>query len=81
MQCVHCGAKTPGTGASCKWRANYTACIVDAQHAGEIDADADAEALGTYFCAVFAPSAGKRREAPSIHSCTNTDRQGDKLRL
>eukprot|EP00026_Physarum_polycephalum_P007071 Phypoly_transcript_07124.p1 GENE.Phypoly_transcript_07124~~Phypoly_transcript_07124.p1 ORF type:complete len:533 (+),score=111.78 Phypoly_transcript_07124:62-1660(+) len=26
VQCVHCGAKTPGTGASCKWRANYTAC-------------------------------------------------------
>ena len=34
-------------------RADYTACIVDAQHAGEIDADADAEALGTYFCAVI----------------------------
>jgi AcrR family transcriptional regulator len=34
-------------------RAHYTACIVDAQQAGEIDADADAEALGTYFCAVI----------------------------
>ncbi|RIX28598.1 TetR/AcrR family transcriptional regulator [Amnibacterium setariae] len=34
-------------------RADYTACIVDAQHAGEIDAGADAEALGTYFCAVI----------------------------
>ncbi len=34
-------------------RADYTACIRDAQHAGEIDADADAEALGTYFCAVI----------------------------
>jgi AcrR family transcriptional regulator len=34
-------------------RADYTACIVDAQHAGEIDADADADALGTYFCAVI----------------------------
>lgn len=31
-------------------RAGYTDCIVDAQAAGE--ADADAEALGTYFCAV-----------------------------
>lgn len=29
-------------------RAGYTACIVDAQAAGEADADA----LGTYFCAV-----------------------------
>lgn len=26
VQCVHCGARTPGLGASCKWRANYTAC-------------------------------------------------------
>lgn len=26
VQCLHCGSKTPGTGASCKWRANYTAC-------------------------------------------------------
>jgi len=34
-------------------RADYTACIVDAQNAGEIDADADAESLGTYFCAVI----------------------------
>ncbi|MFS0731645.1 TetR/AcrR family transcriptional regulator [Curtobacterium sp. 1P10AnD] len=34
-------------------RADYTACIVDAQEAGEIEADADAEALGTYFCAVI----------------------------
>jgi AcrR family transcriptional regulator len=34
-------------------RADYVACIVDAQAAGEIDADADAEALGTYFCAVI----------------------------
>jgi AcrR family transcriptional regulator len=34
-------------------RADYTACIVDAQRAGEIDADADADALGTYFCAVI----------------------------
>ncbi|PYY46413.1 hypothetical protein DEJ03_07990 [Curtobacterium sp. MCLR17_043] len=35
------GSLTPG----------YTACIVDAQAAGEADADADA--LGTYFCAVI----------------------------
>jgi AcrR family transcriptional regulator len=34
-------------------RADYTACIVDAQNAGEIDGGADAEALGTYFCAVI----------------------------
>jgi AcrR family transcriptional regulator len=34
-------------------RADYTACIVDAQNAGEIEADADADALGTYFCAVI----------------------------
>ena len=34
-------------------RADYTACIVDAQRAGEIDPDADADALGTYFCAVI----------------------------
>jgi AcrR family transcriptional regulator len=34
-------------------RADYTACIVDAQEAGEIDTDADAEALGTYFCALI----------------------------
>lgn len=34
-------------------RADYTACIVDAQEAGEIEADADADALGTYFCAVI----------------------------
>jgi len=34
-------------------RAGYTACIVDAQAAGEVEADADAEALGTYFCAVI----------------------------
>jgi AcrR family transcriptional regulator len=34
-------------------RADYTACIVDAQNAGEIDSSADAEALGTYFCAVI----------------------------
>lgn len=34
-------------------RAGYTACIVDAQTAGEVEADADAEALGTYFCAVI----------------------------
>lgn len=26
VKCLHCGSKTPGTGASCKWRANYTAC-------------------------------------------------------
>lgn len=34
-------------------RADYTACIVDAQEAGEIDPGADAEALGTYFCALI----------------------------
>lgn len=34
-------------------RAHYAACIVEAQQAGEIDADADADALGTYFCAVI----------------------------
>ncbi|WP_066656289.1 TetR/AcrR family transcriptional regulator [Curtobacterium sp. MR_MD2014] len=34
-------------------RAGYTACIVDAQAAGEVEAAADAEALGTYFCAVI----------------------------
>jgi AcrR family transcriptional regulator len=34
-------------------RADYTACIADAQQAGEIEVDADAEALGTYFCAVI----------------------------
>ncbi|MFJ3319199.1 TetR/AcrR family transcriptional regulator [Curtobacterium sp. NPDC086286] len=34
-------------------RADYAACIVDAQVAGEIEADADAEALATYFCAVI----------------------------
>lgn len=34
-------------------RAGYAACIVDAQAAGEVEADADAEALGTYFCAVI----------------------------
>ncbi|WP_374109595.1 TetR family transcriptional regulator C-terminal domain-containing protein [Curtobacterium sp. ODYSSEY 48 V2] len=34
-------------------RAGYTDCIVDAQAAGEVEADADAEALGTYFCAVI----------------------------
>lgn len=34
-------------------RADYTACIVDAQNAGEIDGSADAEALGNYFCAVI----------------------------
>lgn len=34
-------------------RADYTGCIIDAQNAGEIDPDADAEALGTYFCAVI----------------------------
>jgi AcrR family transcriptional regulator len=34
-------------------RADYTACIVDAQRAGEIESGADADALGTYFCAVI----------------------------
>ncbi|MDP4331910.1 TetR/AcrR family transcriptional regulator [Curtobacterium sp. A7_M15] len=34
-------------------RADYAACIVDAQVAGEIEAGADAEALATYFCAVI----------------------------
>lgn len=34
-------------------RAEYTACIVHAQRAGEIEDSADAEALGTYFCAVI----------------------------
>jgi AcrR family transcriptional regulator len=41
------------TGAFEAIRADYTACIVDAQNAGEIAADADAAALGTYFCAVI----------------------------
>jgi hypothetical protein len=34
-------------------RAGYIARISDAQAAGEVEADANAEALGTYFCAVF----------------------------
>jgi AcrR family transcriptional regulator len=33
-------------------RAGYTACIEDAQDAGEIDVGADAQVLGAYFCAV-----------------------------
>ena len=34
-------------------RAHYAACIAEAQAAGEIDADADADRLGAYFCAVI----------------------------
>ena len=34
-------------------RSDYAACIVDAQNAGEIEHGADADALGTYFCAVI----------------------------
>lgn len=34
-------------------RGDYGACIAAAQAAGEIDADADAEELATYFCAVI----------------------------
>ena len=34
-------------------RGDYAACIVDAQNAGEIERGADADALGTYFCAVI----------------------------
>ncbi|MEW1959490.1 TetR/AcrR family transcriptional regulator [Kineococcus sp. NPDC059986] len=32
---------------------HYAACIAEAQGAGEIDAGADADSLGTYFCAVI----------------------------
>ncbi|MHA3701054.1 TetR/AcrR family transcriptional regulator [Jatrophihabitans sp. YIM 134969] len=32
---------------------HYAACIVEAQEAGEIDADADADSLGAFFCAVI----------------------------
>ena len=34
-------------------RTHYAACIAEAQEAGEIDADADADSLGAYFCAVI----------------------------
>jgi AcrR family transcriptional regulator len=34
-------------------RAHYAACIAEAQVAGEIEADADADSLGTFFCAVI----------------------------
>jgi hypothetical protein len=34
-------------------RAHYAACIAEAQAAGEIDAAADADSLGAYFCAVL----------------------------
>ena len=34
-------------------REHYAACIADAQEAGEVDAAADAESLGAYFCAVM----------------------------
>ncbi|WP_111765825.1 TetR/AcrR family transcriptional regulator [Nakamurella deserti] len=34
-------------------RTHYAACIAEAQAAGEIDAAADADSLGTYFCAVI----------------------------
>ena len=34
-------------------RAHYAACIVEAQSAGEIETDADADSLGAYFCAVL----------------------------
>lgn len=34
-------------------RTHYAACISEAQVAGEIDPDADAEQLGAYFCAVI----------------------------
>ncbi|PPI40658.1 MULTISPECIES: TetR/AcrR family transcriptional regulator [unclassified Rathayibacter] len=34
-------------------RSHYAACIDDARTAGEIDASADPEALGAYFCAVL----------------------------
>ena len=33
--------------------AHYAACIAEAQAAGEIDASADADSLGAYFCAVI----------------------------
>lgn len=36
-----------------RMRAHYAACITEAQEAGEIDAAADADALGAYFCAVI----------------------------
>ena len=34
-------------------RAHYAACIVEAQSAGEIETEADADSLGAYFCAVL----------------------------
>ena len=34
-------------------RTHYAACIAEAQQAGEIDADADADSLGAFFCAVI----------------------------
>ena len=34
-------------------RAHYAACIREAQQAGEIEATADADSLGAYFCAVI----------------------------
>jgi AcrR family transcriptional regulator len=34
-------------------RRHYAACIAEAQKAGEIDAAADADSLGAYFCAVI----------------------------
>jgi AcrR family transcriptional regulator len=41
------------TAAFDAMRAHYAACIVEAQTAGEIDAAADADSLGAYFCAVI----------------------------
>jgi AcrR family transcriptional regulator len=40
-------------GAFEAMRAHYAACIVEAQEAGEIEAAADADSLGAYFCAVI----------------------------
>lgn len=34
-------------------RAHYAACIAEAQAAGEIDATADADSLGAFFCALI----------------------------
>jgi AcrR family transcriptional regulator len=34
-------------------RQHYAACIAEAQEAGEIDAAADSDSLGAYFCAVI----------------------------
>jgi AcrR family transcriptional regulator len=34
-------------------RTHYAACIAEAKEAGEIDAAADADSLGAYFCAVI----------------------------